>query len=550
MARAKAEARLTFAKKEMALKVEKAHLEATMDMLSLEQETAAAVAEAEVLEAAADCSDRSSFKSHLDLQDAAPLDPTARTIEYVVEQAKEQSKMQFAPPLHLPSQDEIRQSHTEPALALPIQIPHMKDEHSQVDIKPFSTRPNQMLKAQQPQHTPKEDFYTTNKQDYHRSNEPKFTNHSPPFSTMPSHASPYSHHDQPIMTDLVRYFARRELVTTGLTQFNDQPQSYRAWKRSFKNALSGLDLSASEETDLLVKWLGKDSAEHAKRIRAVHVNLPGRGLSVIWERLDACYGAPEVIEDALFQRIDSFPKISNREYGKLHELSDLLMELEAAKADGDLPGLYYLDTARGINPLVQKLPFSLQEKWLSLGSSYKLRHNIPFPPFEVFVDFIKEQATIRNDPSFRFTTQADVVPKADKTPWRSTRQKEISVHKTDVCNKAHLATDKHEIRTDNSERLCPIHKRPHLLQKCRAFREKPLEERKAFLKENRICYKCCTSTQHTAKYCESQTICHECGSVAVDQKAMPRCGARRGERLSPSFRSHNSMHSSLWSKSE
>lgn len=165
MARAKAEAaraRLSFAKKEMALKVEKAQLEATMDMLSLEQETAAAVAEAEVLEAAADCSDRSSSKSHLDLQHAAPLDPTERTKEYVAEQAKEQNKRQFAPPLHLPSQDEIRQSHTEPASALPIRTPHMKEEHSRVDINPFSTTPNQMLTAQQPQHTPKENIYSIN----------------------------------------------------------------------------------------------------------------------------------------------------------------------------------------------------------------------------------------------------------------------------------------------------------------------------------------------------------------------------------------------------
>lgn len=62
MARAKAEAakaRLPYAKKEMALKVEKAQLEATINMLSLEQETAAVVAEAEVLEAAVDGSDRS-----------------------------------------------------------------------------------------------------------------------------------------------------------------------------------------------------------------------------------------------------------------------------------------------------------------------------------------------------------------------------------------------------------------------------------------------------------------------------------------------------------
>ncbi|RXN19676.1 hypothetical protein ROHU_025549 [Labeo rohita] len=81
--------------------------------------------------------------------------------------------------------------------------------------------------------------------------------------------------------------------------------------------------------DLLVKWMGKESAEHAKRMR---------------------------------------------DYSKLHELSDLLMEIESAKADGYPPGLSYLDTARGINPIVQKLPFNLQEKWLSHGAAYKESH--------------------------------------------------------------------------------------------------------------------------------------------------------------------------------
>ncbi|KAK0150329.1 hypothetical protein N1851_008574 [Merluccius polli] len=184
------------------------------------------------------------------------------------------------------------------------------------------------------------------------------------------------------------------------------------------------------------------------------------------------------------------------------------MELEAAKTDGDLPGLQYLDTARGISPFVQKLPFNLQEKWLSLGSSYKLQHKISFPPFEVFVDFIRQQALIRNNPSFKCIGLAEVPPKADKTPWIPNRQKEISVHKTDILRTAPRASDK----ADDHERLCPIHKMPHLLQKCRAFREKPLEERKAFLKENGICFKCCTSTQHMAKNCESTIGCLECGS--------------------------------------
>ncbi|XP_056156145.1 receptor-type tyrosine-protein phosphatase H-like [Lampris incognitus] len=56
---------------------------------------------------------------------------------------------------------------------------------------------------------------------------------------------------------------------------------------------------------------------------------------------------------------------------KLHELGDLLLELEAVKLNGYLPGLSYFDTARGVGPIVEKLLFYLREKWMSVGSKYK-----------------------------------------------------------------------------------------------------------------------------------------------------------------------------------
>lgn len=75
-------------------------------------------------------------------------------------------------------------------------------------------------------------------------------------------------------------------------------------------------------------------------------------LQRIWERLDECFGEPEVIESTLLKRADSFPKISSKDWKKLRELGDLLMKLQA-KLEG---GLTSLDTARGITSLVQKLP--------------------------------------------------------------------------------------------------------------------------------------------------------------------------------------------------
>lgn len=92
---------------------------------------------------------------------------------------------------------------------------------------------------------------------------------------------------------------------------------------------------------------------------------------MIWNRLERCYGSAEAIEDAMFKRIDKFPKIPSKDFAKLRKFSDLLMVVQCAKAEGDLPGLAFLDTARGVNPIIQKLPFYLQERWITVGANYK-----------------------------------------------------------------------------------------------------------------------------------------------------------------------------------
>lgn len=128
-------------------------------------------------------------------------------------------------------------------------------------------------------------------------------------------------------------------MTSWLNKFDDCPENYLAWKSSFLNAIKNLDLTAGEEFDLMIRWLGRDSADHAYRIKSVNVrNLPA-GLELIWERLDMTYGSPEAIEKALFTKIETFPKISAKDHDKLRELGDLLTEIEAAKIGGDLPGL-------------------------------------------------------------------------------------------------------------------------------------------------------------------------------------------------------------------
>ncbi|CAE1306091.1 unnamed protein product [Acanthosepion pharaonis] len=255
--------------------------------------------------------------------------------------------------------------------------------------------------------------------------------------------------------------------------------------------------------DLLVKWLGPASTEHANRLRTAYLNCPEKGLQEIWKCLEKCYGSPEAIKDSLFERIHRFPRVT-RDYDRLRELSDLLTELQAAKDDGDLPGLALLDTARGLRPIVEKLPPTLRDQWTSHGTAYKRKHQVPFPPFSVFTKFIEQQAEDRNDASFRLTT--DTWPSQNMDRATTPHRTEISVHKTQIASK--------EIKE-----ICTIHNLPHPLRSYWAFRGKPFPERQAYLRQHNICFRCCST--HVNKDCRFKPKCAECGSESHNTALHP-----------------------------
>lgn len=81
------------------------------------------------------------------------------------------------------------------------------------------------------------------------------------------------------MADLARVIARNQIVSTGLMKFDNKAENYWAWKASFCKAIANIGLSVAEETDLLIKWLGKESSEQARRLRAAYIRDPQGSLS-------------------------------------------------------------------------------------------------------------------------------------------------------------------------------------------------------------------------------------------------------------------------------
>ncbi|XP_053389484.1 uncharacterized protein LOC128552469 [Mercenaria mercenaria] len=74
----------------------------------------------------------------------------------------------------------------------------------------------------------------------------------------------------------------------------------------------------------------------------------------------------------------------------------------------------------------------------------------------------------------------------------------VSVRKTEVfkCN------------------TCPFHANTdtHTLNECKTFKKKSVSERKKFLKDHNICYKCCNAVDHNFKSCTFTGRCSECDS--------------------------------------
>ena len=514
--------------------LEKARTDVELETLAVEREAAVASAQAEVLEAA-DGENRSQRSKHGKKSSKHDIDD--RTSAYVEQQIELKSEFITSPDGRAPLLDSSLITWGTPYVASecsPTTTKHVKiEEHTPVSDLTSPKTPPHANKTPVADHTP--------------SNAPPKANNTPVSDHKPSitlqyvpqannthqednkqHAKPqvkllnpsaqyytplrYSTTSDPIQTpgmaDFVKYLARRELVTTSLNQFDDQPESFRAWQSSFLNAIRGLDLSPSEELDLLTKWLGKESSNHVRRMRQVHVNNPGAALRKAWDRLSECYASPEVIENALFKKLDMFPRISSKDHIKLRELGDLLMEIQSAKEDGYLCGLSYLDNARGILPIVEKLPHALQEKWLYQGSRFKEEHGGRFPPFSFFTNFICYEAHTRNDPSFALPSNSNP-PTKDKPVHQSER---MSVHKTEISPDTEPDKSTSPKQVQDPEKDCPIHHKPHPLRKCREFRAKPLDDRKTFLREHGICYKCCASNSHLAKDCKATIKCSECES--------------------------------------
>ncbi|XP_071139321.1 uncharacterized protein [Mytilus edulis] len=315
--------------------------------------------------------------------------------------------------------------------------------------------------------------------------------------------------DRTLATDFTRFLLKRDLLMSRFNIFNDKPEYYPSWKDSFKKIVKEIDADSSEEIDLLLKWTGPSSKTQVQSIKAANTNNPSRALKLIWERLNERYGSPELIDSALKTKLAAFPRITNKDYFKLYDLSDILSEISSVKENDNYKVIFsYFDSSVGVTPIVAKLPYQLQERWTTMAVNYNDKNKTIYPPFHVFAQFIQQQSKVKNNPSFLYDSQQANTGFKDKLPTTKGKLNDVRTRKTDFAE-----TKNERSQSVDPREKCLIHGTNHTLNDCRTFKSKPIQERRQFLKLNKLCFGCCLSASHFKRNCPNAIKCGECGKT-------------------------------------
>ncbi|KAJ8020558.1 hypothetical protein HOLleu_40182 [Holothuria leucospilota] len=514
-ARAKAQAlkaQLEYVKREAALRKQEAELANALLLLGAEKDYVMAETEAEVLEAAASEDERSILSLKFSLPKS---DPKHRTSEYVSHHFGETPTILnfgetsqpvndgMQDPKHTisdrgQSNDNHRKESTgdsftkqpPPGEGPPLQHPQDPGKNAIPDNHTI----NDQVQSNDNNHT-KEDTGGSLTKQLSPGGGPPLQNPTDPGKNAPPDIRTIEKTSVESVIDASSFgniLMKKELVKSSIRSFKGNPGEYRGWKESFKQATKELDLSPIQEVNIIISNVDGDTKSLIKRISDIHVSDPSLGLQRIWAYLDKRHGAKEAVEKELMNKLEDFPRISKNDSKRLEDYGYLLMEVQYVKETKQYPGLLVLDSSRGVQPLVEKLPEWIQKRWRDKGYLYKESHSVSFPPFGVFVEFVQGQARVLNDPSFA-PVQAKTI-KGD-----SSHKSAVTVRKTEVKDADKMAK-------------CPIHKTAHSLQDCRSFREKPIEERTTLVKDNHLCFKCLLPG-HLARNCKSAVKCETCGKT-------------------------------------
>lgn len=282
--------------------------------------------------------------------------------------------------------------------------------------------------------------------------------------------------------------------------FNGDPIQFLEWKASFMSLIEAKAISSVDKLYYLRKYVGGPAR---KTLEGTFYRNDEEAYKDAWKRLDHRYGQAFIIQRAFREKLADWPKIQPKDAVGLRDFSDFLNACQDAMSH--VKSLGILNDCEENRKLVQKLPDWAVSRWNRKATEF-LNKNQEFPSFQDFATFIAMEAEIACNPITSFHALRPPDTSQEKQSKRDPKRNKASV----LSTQTEANDDKQRPIKGKARPPCAFcQDEQHRLHGCPKFMDKTLEERRQYVKENKLCYGC-TKPGHNAKDCKHKHSCNTC----------------------------------------
>ncbi|XP_070412225.1 uncharacterized protein [Nothobranchius furzeri] len=280
------------------------------------------------------------------------------------------------------------------------------------------------------------------------------------------------------------------------TTFSGDPLRFTDWKMSFMTLIDRKPLPASEKMFYLKNFL---AGEARKAAEGFFYRDSENAYNGAWNVLQDRYGNPFIIQKAFRDKLMKWPKISTNDPLALREFADFLQS--CTEATPYVKGLAILNDCEENHKLLKKLPEWIVRKWSRIVVD-ELDTSGNYPDLACFTEFLSKEARIACNP-ITSPLLINFKPVDERIPKR------VKAFNTNIQPKS-FAQEKQETNSSKPKSPCSVCKsEAHGITKCPTFTAKSVEDKKAFIHENRLCFGCLRKG-HMTKDCKRRHTCNIC----------------------------------------
>ena len=288
--------------------------------------------------------------------------------------------------------------------------------------------------------------------------------------------------------------------------FSGHPESYPMWKASFNTLIGKHDIGHDEKMFYLKQYT---SGEARSAIESLFLCPSKESYDAALKILEDRFGNTSLVSAAFRNKLDSWPKISERDGKGLQKFSDYLNQICVVKES--YKSLKILDDEFENKKILKKLPTWLVQKWIE-----KVVNSKEFPTFDQFSAFISDRAKVENHAlwdsqlpashSSKSQTQHAVKGNPTESGHNHAHVLQASRPAGDTLTKV-TPTDH---RSKSKSRSCPVCSAVgHKAADCCVFINKSLADRKSIIREKKMCFGC-LNPGHRSSECRSRHTCLIC----------------------------------------